>query len=164
MTFADKMRVASDEKKIENEKTELDAKEARKAVWEARKSERDAKKAVRDQNDAIKANEVRDGLFVAATTKYHDNIKRGIKNASDKAMRVKRINFDRNDFKGNCNGCGYPVNILAAWLVEMCNPDSKYLPVAEETTDYWTVGEKMHFEGVKCEALNNNAFTVVFTW
>ena len=165
MTFADKMRVAATEKQVENEKTALDAKEAKKAEWEAKKAEREVKKALREANDVIKAEKIRDELFVSATAKYHDTIKRGINNAASKGLTVRRINFDRDHFKANCNGGGYPSAVLTDWLAEMCNPDSKYLPIAEEDNgNGWGVGDKMHFEGVKCDVWNNKAFTVVFTW
>lgn len=164
MTFADKMRVAAADKKVENEKTALEATEAKKAAWEAKKVERDAKKAERDANDVIKAEKIKDAIFIAATTKYHDSIKRGINNAAGNGLTIRRINFDRDDFKANCNGGGYPSAVLTEWLAEMCNPESKYLPIAAETTDLWNEGDKMHFEGVKCDVWNNKAFTVAFTW
>ena len=146
MTFAEKMRTTSTEKKAE-----IEAMIAEKvAAREARQEERAA--------------EVRDELFTTLTAKYHDTIKRGINNAARNGKREKFINFAREDFKANCHGVGFPQQVQAAWLKEMCNPESKYLPVAEEANEWWAEGDKMHFQGVEFDVWNNKAFTVVFSW
>ena len=146
MTFAEKMRTTSTEKKAE-----IEAMIAEKvAAREARQEERAA--------------EVRDELFTTLTAKYHDTIKRGINNAARNGKREKFINFAREDFKANCHGVGFPQQVQAAWLKEMCDPESKYLPVAEEANEWWAEGDKMHFQGVEFDVWNNKAFTVVFTW
>ena len=146
MTFADKMRTTSTEKKAE-----IEAMIAEKA-------------AAREAKQEERAAEVRDELFTSLTAKYHDTIKRGISNAARNGKREKFINFTREDFKANCHGVGFPQQVQSAWLKEMCNPDSKYLPVAEEANEWWNEGEKMHFQGVEFDVWNNKAFTVVFTW
>lgn len=146
MSFAEKMRSTSTEKKAE-----IEAMIAEKV-------------AAREVKQEERAAEVRDELFTSLTAKYHDTIKRGINNAARNGKREKFINFARDDFKANCHGVGFPQQVQAAWLKEMCNPDSKYLPLAEEANDWWVEGEKMHFQGVDFDVWNNKAFTVVFSW
>ena len=146
MSFAEKMRTTSTEKKAEIEAMIAEKVAAREAKQEER------------------AAEVRDELFTALTAKYHDTIKRGINNAARNGKREKFINFAREDFKANCHGVGFPQQVQAAWLKEMCNPESKYLPLAEEANEWSSEGEKMHFQGVDFDVWNNKAFTVVFTW
>jgi hypothetical protein len=96
--------------------------------------------------------------FVSLTTLYHDKVKRAVENAAKKGNNTKYMNFNKDDFKPNCYGLGYPVEFLRMWLNEMCNPESEYLPTNKET------GEKESFEGLKFEAWNNGAFTVKFSW
>ena len=146
ISFAEKMRTTSNEKKEEIEKMIAEKVAAREAKQEER------------------AAEVRDELFTTLTAKYHDTIKRGINNAARNGKREKFINFAREDFKANCHGVGFPQEVQTAWLKEMCNPKSKYLPVAEDDNEWWSEGEKMHFQGVDFDVWNNKAFTVVFTW
>lgn len=146
MSFAEKMRSTSTEKKAE-----IEAMIAEKV-------------AAREVKQEERAAEVRDELFTSLTAKYHDTIKRGINNAARNGKREKFINFARDDFKANCHGVGFPQQVQAAWLKEMCNPESKYLPLAEEANDWWVEGEKMHFQGVDFDVWNNKAFTVVFSW
>lgn len=146
MSFADKMRTTSDDKMAEIEAIIADKVAARKLHQEGREDE------------------VRNEMFVALTTKYHDTIKRGINNAAKAGKREKYMNFARDDFKANCHGLGFPQQVQTDWLKEMCNPDSKYLPVAEEANDWWAEGDKMHFQGVEYDVWNNKAFTVVFKW
>mgnify|MGYP001166174564 CR=1 FL=1 len=112
---------------------------------------------------------VRNELFHKLTNKYHPTITHCIVNASNKGNREKFINFDRNDFKANCHGLGYPQQVMENWLKEMCSPDSIYLPVCTNyiSTNYnnwWKEGDKMHFEGIQFEVWNNKAFTTKFSW
>jgi hypothetical protein len=146
MSFAEKMRTTSTEKKAEIE-----------AIVAEKVAERAAKLQER-------AAEVRDELFTKLTLKYHDTIKRGINNAARNGKSEKYINFARDDFKANCHGVGFPQQVQFDWLKEMCNPESKYLPLAEEANEWWAEGEKMHFQGVEFNVWNNKAFTVVFKW
>ncbi len=146
MSFAEKMRSTSTEKKAE-----IEAMIAKKV-------------AARDAKNNERAAEVRNELFTSLTDKYHDTIKRGISNAARYGKQEKYINFSRDDFKANCRGVGFPQQVAEEWLKEMCNPDSKYLPVAEEENAWWGEGEKMHFQGVEFVVWNNKAFTIVFTW
>lgn len=146
MSFAEKMRSTSDEKK-----SEIEAIIAEKVAM---------REAIREEQVAT----VRNELFTILTAKYHDIIKRGIKNAARNGKREKYINFAREDFKANCHGVGFPQEVQEAWLNEMCNPGSKYLPVAGDDNEGWSEGDKMHFEGVEFNVWNNKAFTVVFKW
>lgn len=107
---------------------------------------------------------VRTELFHMLTNKYHKTLVTGIVNASNKGKREKFINFDRNDFKANCHGLGYPQEVMENWLKEMSSPNSIYLPISENDDDWWKQGEKMHFEGIQFEVWNNKAFTTKFTW
>ena len=146
MSFANKMRTTSEDKKAEIETLIAD------------------KVAARKVNQDERVVEVRDEMFTALTSKYHDTIKRGIDNAARNGKREKYMNFARDDFKANCHGLGFPQQVQTDWLKEMCNPDSKYLPIAEDSSDGWAEGDKMHFQGVEHNVWNNKAFTVVFTW
>ena len=145
-SFADKMRNTSENKKSEIEK-----------LIEEKYNERVAKQKTR-------AAEVRDVLFTTLTNKYHDTIKKGINNAAKSGERVKYINFTRDDFRANCHGVGFPQQVMADWLKEMCDPESIYIPIATEDNEWWKKGTKMHFLGVKYEVWNNKAFTAVFSW
>lgn len=146
VSFAEKMRATSAEKK-----TEIEANIALKVTAaQAKRIER--------------TNQVRDELFTTLTNKYHDTIKRGICNAARNGKNAKYINFTRDDFKANCHGIGFPQHVLADWLREMSNPDSKYLPIASSDDNWWNQGDKMHFQGILFDVWNNKAFTVVFTW
>lgn len=152
ITFAEKMRTTSDNKKSEIEK-----------LIEEKYNERMLKQQTR-------ITEVRDQLFTTLTAKYHDTIKKGINNAATTAKREKYINFSRDDFRANCHGVGFPQQVMADWLKEMCDPESIYVPVAEEDVYdknnkiIWNKGCKMHFQGVSYDVWNNKAFTTVFTW
>lgn len=100
---------------------------------------------------------IKDEKFIFLTAKYHTTIKRGIENAAKQGKRERYINFDREDFKANCDNLGYPNQFQKLWLAEMCNQDSKYLPRDEE-------GVNIHFSGIKYDIWNNAAFTTVFKW
>ena len=144
--FLNKLRTTSSIKRSENE--EISAKML----------------AEKKQNEELRISQVRDKLFTSLTEKYHDTIKRGIINSARKGENTKYINFSREDFKANCKGAGYPHQIKIDWLTELSNPESKYLPCATETNDWWTSGEKIHFQGIKFDVWNNKAFTVKFSW
>ena len=146
MNFADKIRVTSEEKKAQ-----IDA-----VVQE--------KLRLRNEEQLARSDDVRTQLFKDLTNKYHDTIRRGIGNAANNGKREKYINFARDDFKANCHGVGFPQEVQAAWLNEMCNPLSDFLPLATESSEWWSVGEKMHFHGVTFNVWNNKAFTVHFSW
>ena len=145
-SFDEKIRVATNEKKDEIEKAT------------------EEKNAAREKMIKERAEEVRTDMFNKLTAKYHDTIKRGICNEAKKGKNVKYINFARDDFKANCQGLGFPQQLKTNWLNEMCNPESEFLPTAKEDDEWWSAGDKMHFQGVTFDVWNNKAFTVVFKW
>ena len=115
------------------------------------------KEAARKEKQMARIAEVKHQLMQTLTEKYHNSIIVGLRNASAKGKRKKYINFNRDDFKANCGMLGYPPMVKRAWLEEMCNPESKYLPKDDD-------GNPMHLSGIEFNIWNNKAFTVVFTW
>lgn len=115
------------------------------------------KEAARKEKEKIRRKQFRDQLMQTLTDKYHKSILIGIQNASKQGKREKYINFDREDFKANCKGLGFPKQIEIMWLEEMCNPDSSYLPEDDD-------GNKKHFKGINYNIWNNGKFTTHFTW
>tara|TARA_X000000950_G_C13675012_1_gene561541 strand:- start:288 stop:698 length:411 start_codon:yes stop_codon:yes gene_type:complete len=101
---------------------------------------------------------IRDEKYTFLTTKYFDTILRGITNAAKKGKRERYINFDRDDFKANCKGLGYPSQFQRAWLEELQKPDSKYLE------EFQTGDNKVSLEGIEFDIWNNKAYTTVFKW
>ena len=108
-------------------------------------------------------------LFVQLTFKYYDKIKNAIENASKHGRQFAYMNFDREDFKANFNGLGNPAQFQRLWLIEMCNPNSKYLIIPNWNTgsvfgNVSDVRRKDSFEGLNFDVWNNKAFTTVFSW
>lgn len=70
------------------------------------------------------------------------------------------MNFDKNDFKANCNGLGFPKDIQSLWLTEVIlnKDEKKYLPINEDTK------EPDHLNGINFQILNNEKFTTRFYW
>ena len=101
--------------------------------------------------------EVRDEMFQALTDKYLVDVRDSIFRAAKKGLREKYINFKREDFKANFPGLGTPAELERAWLIEMCNPLSKY--VVEDDS-----GKKLTLEGINADVWNNGKFTTVFKW
>ena len=101
---------------------------------------------------------IRDEKYTFLTKKYFDTILRGITNAAKKGKRERYINFDRDDFKANCKGLGYPSQFQRAWLEELQKPDSKYLE------EFQTGDNKVSLEGIEFDIWNNKAYTTVFKW
>ena len=115
------------------------------------------KEAARKEKEIKRIIHIKDELMQALTDKYHKSILIGIQNASKQGKREKYINFDREDFKANCKGLGFPKQVALIWLEEMCNPESLYLPEDDD-------GNKKHFKGIEYNILNNAKFTTHFTW
>lgn len=107
----------------------------------------------REDEHRARMEEVKDEKFKFLTEKYLATILRSIKNSARQGKRARYINFDRNDFKANCKGLGYPGEFQRAWLTELSNPESKYL-----------LDDKENLEGISFDIWNNGAFTTVFTW
>jgi len=98
-------------------------------------------------------------MYKELTDKYHKIIKNGIVSAAKKGKREKYINFDRNDFKANCPGLGYPKDMQQNWLDEVItNPSSDFLP------RYYDTDMPEHLNGLNYEIWNNKNFTTKFTW
>lgn len=102
--------------------------------------------------------DVRNELFTALTDKYLVDVRESILRAAKKGLREKYINFNREDFKANFPGLGTPCEVQRAWLIEMCNPESKYM--LESVQD----GTKLTLEGINADVWNNAKFTTVFKW
>ena len=115
------------------------------------------KEVARKEKEMERITHIKDQLMQTLTDKYHKSILTGIQNASKQGKREKYINFDREDFKANCKGLGFPKQIEIMWLEEMCNPESSYLPEDDD-------GNKKHFKGINYNIWNNGKFTTHFTW
>ena len=100
----------------------------------------------------------RDEKYTFLTDKYFESIVRGITNSAKKGKHERYINFDRDDFKANCKGLGFPSEFQKAWLEEMQNPESIYLE------KFQTEDNKVSLEGIEFEIWNNKAYTTVFKW
>ena len=100
---------------------------------------------------------VKDEKFKFLTEKYLNDILAGIERAAKKGYREKYMNFDREDFKANCKGLGYPNEFQRMWLDEVSKPTSSYIFKDEN-------GVPMCLEGIEANIWNNGAFTTVFKW
>ena len=98
--------------------------------------------------------------FIYLTDKYFDNIINSIFYKSNKGERVKYINFDKNDFKANFPGLGYPNDFIKLWLDELTDYESSYLPIDEENQ------EKISLQGIEYNVIyyNNHHITIKFQW
>lgn len=113
------------------------------------------------QEKAIKKEEhmkkVKNEKFKMLNEKYFNMIERKIKNMSTKGKREAYINFERDDFKANCDGLGNPKEFQRLWINEITNPISIYLPKDEN-------GNTKCLEGLDANIWGNGAFTTHFTW
>ena len=102
----------------------------------------------------------KDELFKFLTSKYHAKIKRAIEGAAKRGLSEKFMNFEKDDFKANCEGLGFPKDVQRLWLNEVIlnKSDDKYLPVDEDT------GKPEHLDGVHFDIWNNAKFTTRFYW
>lgn len=101
--------------------------------------------------------EKKDALMIKLTDLYHNKLIKSISRAASNGIRTKYINFVYEDFKANVHGMGKPSEIQSMWLSEMCNPDSKYLKVAD--------GDDLEcLKGLKWNIWGNAKFTTVFEW
>jgi hypothetical protein len=133
------------------------AEQIRSLTLEADTTNSHNKTESRDEFEARIAR-LRDEKYTFLTDKYFEIIMRGITNAAKKGKHERFINFDRDDFKANCKGLGYPNQFQKAWLEELQKPDSKYL------TRFNTTEVKISLEGITFDIWNNKAFTTVFKW
>lgn len=101
----------------------------------------------------------KENIYKELTEKYHGIIKSGIMSAAKQGKREKYINFDRNDFKANYPGLGYPKDIQQNWLDDVItNPASDFLP------RHYDTDMPEHLNGLIYEIWNNKKFTTKFTW
>ena len=108
----------------------------------------------------VKSDKRKDELFDFLTNKYHAKIKRSIMGAAQRGSKEKFMNFEKNDFKANCEGLGFPKDVQRLWLEEVIlnKEEDKFLPVDEIT------GERDHLHGINFEIWNNAKFTTRFHW
>jgi hypothetical protein len=108
-------------------------------------------------NKADRIETVKKTKFEFFKEKYLESIIGGIERTAAKGENKKFVNFNREDFKANCYGLGFPHEFLRMWLTEVSNPNSIY---ALENED----GSPRCLEGIKFSIWNNQKFTVVFEW
>ena len=101
--------------------------------------------------------QVRDELFSALTEKYLVEVRNSILRAAQNGCREKYINFTREDFKANFPGLWTPAEVQRGWLMEMCNPESKYMMTDSD-------GKCLTLEGIEANVWNNQKFTTHFKW
>lgn len=101
--------------------------------------------------------EVRDELYGALTAKYLVDVRNSILRAAQNGYREKYINFTREDFKANFAGLGTPAEVQRGWLIEMCNPESKFMMTDDD-------GKCLTLQGIEASVWNNQKFTTHFKW
>jgi len=108
----------------------------------------------------VKSDKRKDELFDFLTKKYHAKIKRSIMSAAQRGSKEKFMNFEKDDFKANCEGLGFPKDVQRLWLKEVIlnKDEDKFLSVDEIT------GERDHLNGINFEIWNNAKFTTRFHW
>ena len=76
------------------------------------------------------------------------------------------MNFDKNDFKANFPGLGYPKEFMRSWFDELSDPNSKYLPdiYIKDYFEYSDSKKKISLQGIDISIWNNGSNTVVFKW
>lgn len=125
------------------------------------KAEEIARKEYDDQQELEKKKQkTKHDKFVYLTDKYFEIIIISIFHKSNKGERVKYMNFDKNDFKANFPGLGYPNDFIKLWLDELTDYESSYLPIDEENQ------EKISLQGIECNVIyyNNHHITIKFQW
>lgn len=100
---------------------------------------------------------VKDKKFKFLTRKYLSTILERIEFMTSQGNRETYINFNRDDFKANCNGLGFPRQFQRTWLMEMQNPKSDYLPTLAD-------GSKPSLEGIRFDIWGNKKYTTHFKW
>jgi hypothetical protein len=108
----------------------------------------------------VKSDKRKDELFDFLTKKYHAKIKRSIMSAAQRGSKEKFMNFEKDDFKANCEGLGFPKDVQRLWLKEVIlnKDEDTYLPIDEMT------GMRDHLHGINFEVWNNAKFTTRFYW
>jgi len=131
------------------------------------KAEEIARKEYDDQQELEKKKQkTKHDKFVYLTDKYFEIIIISIFHKSNKGERVKYMNFDKNDFKANFPGLGYPKEFMRSWFNELSDPNSKYLPdiYIKDYFEYSDSKKKISLQGIDISIWNNGSNTVVFKW
>tara|TARA_B100000927_G_scaffold290616_1_gene289968 strand:- start:3337 stop:3804 length:468 start_codon:yes stop_codon:yes gene_type:complete len=131
------------------------------------KAEEIAHKEYEDKQELEKNKQkIKHDKFIYLTDKYFDNIINSIFYKSNKGERIKYINFDKNDFKANFPGLGYPKEFMRSWFDELSDPNSKYLPdkYIKDYFKYCDSNKKISLQGIDISIWNNSSNTVVFKW
>ena len=98
--------------------------------------------------------------FVFLTDKYFESIVSIIKRSANHGYRDVFHKFDKNDFKANFKGLGYPNEFIKLWLDELTDYESSYLPTDEENQAV------ISLQGIEHRVMNynNNNITIKFQW
>ena len=102
-----------------------------------------------------------DDKLYELTAIYYTDLKKSIESKSNKGIRELYYNLSWDHFKFNLPNTGKPSKMCRVWLNHMCNPESMYLC---EGVKNGVISYRDHFQGLKFDVWNNNAFTVHFTW
>ena len=102
-----------------------------------------------------------DDKLYELTAIYYTDLKKSIESKSNKGIRELYYNLSWDHFKFNLPNTGKPSKMCRVWLNHMCNPESMYLC---EGVQNGVISYRDHFQGLKFDVWNNNAFTVHFTW
>ena len=98
--------------------------------------------------------------FLFLKDKYFDTIVSVIKKSASYGYRKVIHKFDKNDFKANYPGLGYPNDFIKLWLDELTDYESCYLPIDQENQ------EKISLQGIDYSVIyyNNHNITIKFQW
>ena len=98
--------------------------------------------------------------FLFLKDKYFNTIVTIIKKSASYGYRKVIHKFDKNDFKANFPGLGYPNDFIKLWLDELTDYESSYLPIDEENQ------EKISLQGIEYNVIyyNNHHITIKFQW
>ena len=102
-----------------------------------------------------------DDKLYELTAIYYTDLKKAIESKSNKGIRELYYNLSWDHFKFNLPNTGTPSKMCRVWMNHMCNPESMYLC---EGVQNGAISYRDHFQGLKFDVWNNNAFTVHFTW
>jgi len=107
-----------------------------------------------------KRDRIKHQIFVFLTDKYFNTIVSVIKKSANYGYRKVIHKFDKNDFKANFSGLGYPNEFIKLWLDELTDYESCYLPIDEENQT------KISLQGIEHSVIhyNNHNITIKFQW
>lgn len=110
---------------------------------------------------AAKRESIKHAKFIYLTEKYFDNIVFIIKKSANYGYRKVIHKFDKNDFKADFPGLGYPNQFIKMWLDELTDYESSYLPIIDEENQ-----TKISLQGIDNTVLfyNKKFITIKFQW